>query len=139
MIDLLSQIQLVAISFLFSFFFSFLFIYIFDAYLMEMNFVIRNIVTLCMFVLSTLFYFYLCLQVYDGLPSFYQILFLFFGVCLFDKFYYPYFNKFVKKRKIKTHKHIEKFKNSLYNQIKKMGGIFRGRSRKKRKEDYANY
>jgi len=139
MIGLLPQFQLIALSFLFSFFFSFLFVFLFNGFLIEFNFIIRSIVTLCIFILGSILYFYMCLNIYNGNSSFYQIIFLSLGVCVFNKFYYPYFSLFVKKRRIKTHKLIEKYKNTLYNHIKKMGGIFRGRSRKKRKKDYANY
>ena len=139
MIDLLSQFQLIVVSFLFGFFFSFFFTYIFEVFLQEFNFIVKNILTIGMFIIATLLYFYLCLIVCDGNGSFYQVVFMFIGVLVFHKFYYPSFSKLVKKRKIKTHKFIEKYKNTLYNQIKKMGGIFRGRSRKKREKDYADY
>ena len=65
----------------------------------------------------------------------YQILFIFLGVITFYKFYFPLFDKVIIKRRNCVVKHIEKFKNTLYNFHKKMGGIFSGRSRKKRQKN----
>lgn len=135
MTSLLSQFQLMSISFLSSFFFSFLFVYFYKGYLSLINKFIRYVIVIVCFMLFTYCYFNLCLYIYDGVFSIYQILFLFLGVYIFYRFYYFYFNKLVIRRYNDNYKSIEKIKNTLYNLFKKMGGIFRGRSRKKREED----
>lgn len=138
MIDLLSQLQLVTISFLTSFFFSFIFVYLYHGYIKHFHLVFRIILNIFIFLVFTSFYFYLCLTIYDASFSFYQILFLFLGVYTFYNFYFPYFYRLVKRREIKIYNFIEKSKKTLYNLIKRMGGIINGRSRKKKKKDYAN-
>lgn len=138
MTSLLSQVQLIAVSFLTSFFFSFIFIYLYQVYLLLCNRIIRFIGVLSMFILATTTYFSFCLTIYDAVFSMYQILFLFLGVLCFYFYYYSLFYKVVEQRKNCVVKHIEKFKNTLYNLLKKMGGIFSGRSRKKRQEDCSN-
>ena len=67
-----------------------------------------------------------------------SIIFLILGVICFYKFYYLYFNRWVIRIMNRNYKCIEMFKNTLYNHLKRMGGIFSGRSRKKRKEDCAD-
>ena len=136
--SLLPQIQLIFISFFSSFFFSFIFVYIYKCYLLLFVKFIKYVGVLLSFFLFTYIYFKLCLFVYDGEFSMYQILFLFLGVVYFYKVYYLYFNRLVVRIMNRNHKSIEKLKNTLYNHFKKMGGIIRGRSRKKRKENCAD-
>ena len=138
MTSLLSQLQLIGVSFLTSFFFSFIFVYIYKAYLLQLNKIITFLSVLFIFLFVTLLYFYFCLIVYDSVFSMYQILFLFMGILCFFYFYYPLFSKVVERKRKRVVKHIEKFKNTLYNLLKKMGGIFSGRSRKKRQKDCSN-
>ena len=135
MINLLSQLQLIGVSFFTSFFFSFIFLYLYRVYLLSFVKLIRFISVIAIFLLVTLLYFYFCLIVYDGVFSMYQVVFIFLGILCFYYFYYPLFNRFIEIRRICVVKHIEKIKNTLYNLLKKMGGIFSGRSRKKRQED----
>ena len=138
MTSLLSQVQLIAVSFLVSFFMCFIWSYIYQVYLSLLNKILRFLGVIPLFICGTYFYFKLCLNVYSATFSMYQILFLILGVVIFYKYYFPSFSILIRKRKKCIYKVIEKFKNTLYNLLKKMGGIFRGRSRKKRKENCAD-
>ena len=138
MISLLPQIQLLSISFLSSFILCFIFSYVYNGYLKYFHFILRAIFSSCIFIVATKIYFDMCLKYYNAVFSYYQIAFLIIGIIIFYKYYYRYFYRLIYKREIKTYKFIEKFKKSLYNLINKMGGIFRGRSRKKSKESCSN-
>ena len=138
MISLLPQIQLIFVSFFTTFFFSFVFNYLYHGFIKHFNIAIESLLTLLLFLVTTFLYFKLCLYFHYALFSFYQILFLLLGVFVFYQFYFPYFKRIVTKQEKKTNNFIEKSKKTLYNFIKRMGGIIHGRSRKKTKKDYAN-
>ncbi len=138
MMSLLPQIQLICGSFLVSFLFSFIFVYLFHGFIKHLNIVLKWVMTCTLFILFTHFYFKLCLYVYEGVFSYYQLIFLLLGVYIFYHFYFPYYQHIVIKRENKTHKIIEKSKKTLYNLFKKMGGKIHGRNRKKRKQECIN-
>ena len=131
MIDLLSQIQIIFISFFVGLFASWIWDYIYQIFFKKHYFLIRLLELILYMCFISVLLFYLLFITTDAYLTVYIPLFLLFGICTYFILYYDYVYKHIEK----ISKKIEKVKLKIYNLFVRMKKRWKnGTSRKKKKK-----
>lgn len=135
MIDLLSQIQIIFISFFVGLFASWIWDYIYQIFFKKHYFLIRLLELILYMCFISVLLFYLLFITTDAYLTVYIPLFLLFGIYTYFILYYDYVYKHIEK----ISKKIEKVKLKIYNLFVRMKKRWKnGTSRKKKKKHLDN-
>lgn len=131
MINLLSQLQIIVISFLAGLFGSWIWDYLYQIFYQKHHFIVKLIESVIYMMLMSLLLFYFLFITNDAYLTLYIPLFVIFGIATYFIVYYDYVNKHIKK----VSKKIEKVRMKIYNQFTKIKkGWENGKSRKRKKK-----